>query len=90
MTPGITSHFTLHLSCDPVTQTLFPQEEQKRSPTHPEQKMVQSAQASLALSALQKEKEVGPGDHLQRPLRSQALAATCTGLRMSHVPHISL
>lgn len=90
MTSDITSHFTLHLSCDPVTQTLFPQEEQKRSPTHPEQKMVPSARASLALSAVLKEKEVGPGDHLQRPPHSQALAATCTGLRMSHDPHISI
>ena len=59
MASGITSHFTLHLSCDLGTQTLFLQEDQKRSPTHPEEKMVQSAHASLALSPMLKEKKVG-------------------------------
>lgn len=58
-------------------QTLFLQEEQKRSPTHPKEKPVQSAHASLALSAAPKEKEeekeVGTREPSSELLRSQAL-----------------
>lgn len=49
------------------------QEEQKRRHTHPEERMVQSAHASLALSAVlkeKKEKEVGAQNRLQRLLPS--------------------
>lgn len=56
-----------------MTQTLFLQEEQKRRHTHPEERMVQSAHASLALSAVlkeKKEKEVGAQNRLQRLLPS--------------------
>lgn len=41
----------------PGTAAASAQEEQKRSPTHPEEKMVQSAHASLGLSPMLKEKE---------------------------------